>query len=66
MDDNKRTKSEVETRNGNEKIDISECKTSSAGAACVAVYPYRCIYSYVYIHLYGYTAIYTVGKRLGV
>ena len=52
MDDNKRMKSEVEIRNGNEKIDISECKTSTAGAACVAVYPYSCIYTYMHIQLY--------------
>ena len=50
--DNKRTKSEVEIRNGNGKIDISECKTSTAGAACVAVCPYSCIYAYMYIQLY--------------
>ena len=51
-DDNKRTKSEVEIRNGNGKIDKSECKTSTAGAACVAVCPYSCIYTYMYIQLY--------------
>ena len=49
MDDYKRTKSEVEIRNGNGKIDIGECKTSTAGAACVAV----CSYSHIYV----YTAI---------
>ncbi len=52
MDDRKRTKSEVETRNGNGKIDKSECKTSTAGAACVAVCPHSCIYAYMYIQLY--------------
>ena len=51
-DDNKRMKSEVEIRNGNGKIDISECKRSTAGAACVAVCPYSCIYAYMYIQLY--------------
>ena len=45
-------KSEVEIRNGNGKIDISECKISTAGAACVAVCPYSCIYIYMYIQLY--------------
>ena len=50
--DNKRMKSEVEIRNGNGKIDISECKTSTAGAACVAVCPYSCIYAYMYIQLH--------------
>ena len=39
MDDNKRMKSEVEIRNGNGKIDISECK-NTAGVACIAVCPY--------------------------
>ena len=39
-DDNKRTKSEVETRNGNGRIDKSKCKKNTAGIACIAVCPY--------------------------
>ena len=40
MDDYKRTKSEVETRNGNGRIDKSKCKKNTAGVACIAVYIY--------------------------
>ena len=75
-DDNKRMKSEVEIRNGNRKIDISECKRSTAGVACIAVYTYICIDVYtccailvlkykkidIYtIHiLFGFTNIYNI------
>ena len=52
MDDYKRMKSEVEIRNGNGKIDKSECKINTEGAACVAVCPYSCIYTYMYIQLH--------------
>ena len=63
MDDYKRTKSEVETRNGNEKIDISECKISTAGKSeemssiriDILLYSYQ--YIYTTIHIYGYTYI---------
>ena len=49
MDDRKRTKSEVETRNGNGRIDKSKCKKNTAGVACIAVCPY------IYIRIDVYT-----------
>ena len=47
MDDRKRTKSEVETRNGNGRIDKSKCKKNTAGVACIAVCPYIRIDVYI-------------------
>ena len=53
MEHYKRTKSEVEIRNGNGKIDKSECKISTAGKSDrhIALHAYICIVvytSYVY------------------
>ena len=54
-DDYKRMKSEVEIRNGNGKIDISECKTSTAGKSgiCIVLHAYICIVVYTPICIYG-------------
>ena len=54
-DDYKRMKSEVEIRNGNGKIDISECKTSTAGKSgrYIALHAYICIVVYTSICIYG-------------
>ena len=54
-DDYKRTKSEVEIRNGNGKIDISECKISTAGKSdrYIALHAYICIVVYTSICIYG-------------
>ena len=65
-DDYKRMKSEVEIRNGNGKIDKSECKTSTVGAACVAACPYSCIYAYMYIQLYILSVKGWVYRQLGI
>ena len=48
MDDYKRMKSEVEIRNGNGKIDKSECKISTAGKPdrYIALHAYICIVVY--------------------
>ena len=46
-DDYKQTKSEVETRNGNGRIDKSKCKKNTAGVACIAVCPYIRIDVYI-------------------
>ena len=48
-------KSEVEIRNGNGKIDISECKTSTAGKSgrYIALHVYICIVVYTSICIYG-------------
>ena len=57
-DDNKRMKSEVEIRNGNGKIGISECKISTAGKSedvssiRIAILLYNCQYIYTAIHIY--------------
>ena len=60
-DDYKRMKSEVETRNGNEKIDKSECKINTEGKSdryivfhayiCIIVYTPICIYGNKYIRM---------------
>ena len=63
MDDRKRTKSEVEIRNGNGKIDKIKCKISTAGKSeevssiriDILLYSYQ--YIYTAIHIYGYTYI---------
>ena len=63
MDDRKWMKSEVEIRNGNGKIDKSECKINTAGKSedassiriDILLYSYQ--YIYTSIHLYGYTYI---------
>ena len=54
-DDYKRMKSEVEIRNGNGKIDKSECKTSTAGKSdrYIALHAYICIVVYTSICIYG-------------
>ena len=63
MDDRKRTKSEVEIRNGNGKIDKIKCKISTAGKSedvssiRIAILLYNCQYIYTAIHIYGYTYI---------
>ena len=54
MDDRKRTKSEVEIRNGNGKIDKIKCKISTAGKSedvssiRIAILLYNC--QYIYTH----------------
>jgi len=55
MDDYKRMKSEVEIRNGNGKIDKSECKISTAGKSedASSIHIAILLYSYQYV----YTAI---------
>ena len=63
MDDYKQTKSEVEIRNGNGKIDKIKCKISTAGKSeevssiriDILLYSYQ--YIYTAIHIYGYTYI---------
>ena len=56
-DDYKRMKSEVEIRNGNEKIGISECKISTAGKSedvssiRIAILLYSCQYIYTTIRI---------------
>ena len=58
MDDNKRMKSEVEIRNGNGKIDKSECKISTAGKSenvslihiVILLYSYQCVYTAIHIY----------------
>ena len=58
MDDRKRMKSEVEIRNGNGKIDISECKINTAGKSedaasiHIAILFYSCQYVYTAILIY--------------
>ena len=57
-DDYKRTKSEVEIRNGNGKIDKIKCKISTAGKSedvssiRIAILLYNCQYIYTAIHIY--------------
>ena len=53
-DDYKRMKSEVEIRNGNGKIDKSECKISTAGKSDrhIALHAYICIVVYTSIYIY--------------
>ena len=57
-DDYKRTKSEVEIRNGNGKIDKIKCKISTAGKSedvssiRIAILLYSCQYIYTAIHIY--------------
>ena len=54
-DDYKRMKSEVETRNGNEKIDKSECKINTEGKSdrYIVFHAYICIIVYTPICIYG-------------
>ena len=58
MDDYKQTKSEVEIRNGNGKIDKIKCKISTAGKSedvssiRIAILLYNCQYIYTAIHIY--------------
>ena len=49
-------KSEVEIRNGNGKIDKSECKTSTAGKSD----RYIALHAYIYVLLYIRQYVYTV------
>ena len=57
MDDRKRTKSEVEIRNGNGKIDKIKCKISTAGKSeyvssiriDILLYSYQYIYTAIHI-----------------
>ena len=54
-DDYKRMKSEVEIRNGNGKIDKSECKINTEGKSgiCIVLHAYICIVVYTPICIYG-------------
>ena len=58
MDDYKRMKSEVEIRNGNGKIDKSECTINTAGKSedassmHIAILFYSCQYVYTAILIY--------------
>ena len=54
MDDRKRTKSEVEIRNGNGKIDKIKCKISTAGKSeeVSSIHIDILLYSYQYIYTY--------------
>ena len=59
MDDRKWMKSEVEIRNGNGKIDKSECKINTAGKSedassiriDILLYSYQYIYTAIHIYI---------------